>query len=200
MLVVITLLGLKSNLQNNRYMWRSQTAACCKMPGGRLDEGWMRGDRLCRRCLCDAPLTAGALDNKCWGDALVAGVEFRLAVALGWLEVASGAAQKALPEILEEVSGEAHVDPGVTAAVEAGEEHGDDEGHGCGSGQRQGCYCAAETTQMKDFTLFYLWFPTNNGVSGCTFFYFLSMNSDENVLKLIHWSYAHWSNDAFQPW
>lgn len=65
------------------------------------------------------------------------GVKVPLAVALGRLEVAGGAAQKILPEIVEEMSGKAHVDPGVAAAVEAGQQHGDDEGHSCGR-QREG--------------------------------------------------------------
>lgn len=90
------------------------------------------GGRLCRGRLCDAPLTACALNGKVWGDALVTGVEVTLTVALGWwLEVTSGTAQKILPQILEQMPGETHVDPGVTAAVEAGQQHGDDERHGC---------------------------------------------------------------------
>lgn len=61
----------------------------------------------------------------------MAGVKFALALALGRLEVARRAAQKGLPEVLEEMPSEEHVDPGVTAAVEAGQQHGDDEGRGC---------------------------------------------------------------------
>lgn len=85
----------------------------------------------CGGGLREAPLAARALDGKVRGDALVAGVKVALAGALGRLEVARGAAQEGLPEVLEEVPGEAHVDPGVAAAVEAGQQHGDDEGRGC---------------------------------------------------------------------
>lgn len=84
----------------------------------------------CGGGLCDAPLTAGALDGKVGGDALVAGVKVGLAGALGRLEVTRRAAQKGLPELLEEMPSKAHVDPGVAAAVEAGQQHGDDEGRG----------------------------------------------------------------------
>lgn len=94
--------------------------------GARGGGGCLRGGGL-----CDAPLTARALNGKVWGDALVTGVKVTLTVALGWLEVASRTAQTILPQILEEVPGETHVDPGVTAAVEAGQQHGDDEGRGC---------------------------------------------------------------------
>lgn len=85
----------------------------------------------CAGGLRDASLTARALYGKVRGDALVAGVKVVLAGALGRLEVARRAAQKGLPEVLEEMPGKAHVDPGVAAAVEAGQQHGDDEGRGC---------------------------------------------------------------------
>lgn len=54
----------------------------------------------------------------------------------------SGTTQKALPKILEEMTGEAHVNPGVTATVEAGQQHGDNEWHGCTRGQSEKGYCA----------------------------------------------------------
>lgn len=117
-----------------RVIWRSWTAGYFTGDGVELNTGQAagaRGGRLCRGSLCDAPLTACALNGKVWGDALVTGVKVTLTVALGWLEVASGTAQTILPQILEEVPGETHVDPGVTAAVEAGQQHGDDEGRGC---------------------------------------------------------------------
>lgn len=85
----------------------------------------------CGGGLGDAPLTARALDGKVRGDALVAGVKVALAGALRRLEVARRAAQKGLPEVLEEMPSKTHVDPGVAAAVEAGQQHGDDEGRSC---------------------------------------------------------------------
>lgn len=120
-----------------RDIWRSRTVGYFTGNSVGLKTGQEAGERrggagiLRRGSLCDAPLTAGALDGKVWGDALVTGVKVTLTVALGRLEVASGTAQTILPQVLEEMSGETHVDPGVTAAVEAGQQHGDDEGCGC---------------------------------------------------------------------
>lgn len=103
--------------------------ACGVRQSGQLEKG--KGGCLCRRGLCDALLTASALNCKVWGDALVTGVKLTLTTALGWFEVVSRTAQKILPKILEQMPCEAHIDPGVTAAVEAGQQHGDDKGHGC---------------------------------------------------------------------
>lgn len=46
-------------------------------------------------------------------------------------QVAGGATEDTLHELVEEVAREEHVDPRVAAAVEAGQEHGDDESRGC---------------------------------------------------------------------
>lgn len=53
----------------------------------------------CEGGLCDALLAAGALDGEGGGVALAAGLT--LAVTLGWLQVAPGAAQEMLPQIME---------------------------------------------------------------------------------------------------
>lgn len=53
------------------------------------------------------------------------------------LQVAGGAAEKALHKFMKEVTREEHVDPGVAAAVEAGQEHGDDERRSCRVGREE---------------------------------------------------------------
>jgi len=52
---------------------------------GGLREGKGGGRCLCTGCLCDAPLTASALNGKGGGVALVTGVKVTLAAALGGL-------------------------------------------------------------------------------------------------------------------
>lgn len=87
--------------------------------------------------LRDAPLAAGALNDQGGRDALVTGVQVALAAAPRRIEVAPGAAQEILSQVVEEVAREAHVDPRVATTVEAGQQHGDDEGHSCRKGQER---------------------------------------------------------------
>lgn len=154
--VVFSILGLNSKPQRERYLkelncWISYGRWHVVKGGmGSLRKG-KAGGCLCGGSLCDTPLTASALNGKGWGVALVTGVKVTLTAALGWLEVASGTAQKVLPKILEQMPSEAHVDPGVAAAVEAGQQHGDDEGHGCRRQEREESYCAAATKMNQHF-------------------------------------------------
>ena len=114
-------------LHSGAQAWSGETGPGLRVEGGVVVEG---AEALRVGRLSDAPLAAGALDDVGGGVALVAGVKVPLALAAGRLEVARGAAHKALPEVLEQVPRKAHVDPWVAAAVEAGQQHGDDEGHG----------------------------------------------------------------------
>lgn len=85
---------------------------------GRSHGGW----------LCAAPL-AGAVLAQNKGGRVTLFADTCLSRP-GALQVAGGAAEEALHELVEEVAREEHVDPGIAAAVEAGQEHGDDKRRG----------------------------------------------------------------------
>lgn len=77
--------------------------------------------------MCEAPLAAGVLDDVSGGVALVPALS--ITAAGGVRQVLSTAAEEALHQVVEQVTGKEHVDPGVATAVETGQQHGDDEGH-----------------------------------------------------------------------
>ena len=69
--------------------------------------------------MCQAPLAAGVLDDVSGRFALVCALS--ITAAGGGCQILSAAAEEALHQVLEQVTGKEHVNPGVAAAVETGQ-------------------------------------------------------------------------------
>lgn len=77
-----------------------------------------------------------------------------ITVTGGSRQVLFTAAEEALPQVLEQVTGKEHVDPGVAAAVETRQQHGNDEGHFWGERQAffvSMCFYHSQQIPMNGF-------------------------------------------------
>lgn len=81
----------------------------------------------CAGCVCEAPLAARVLDDTSGRVTFVPAL--LITVAGGSCQVLFTAAEEALHQVLEQVTGKEHVDPGIAAAIQTRQQHGNNEGH-----------------------------------------------------------------------